>query len=127
MSAAALPQILVERSDQTRIADSKGRTPLFYAAARNHANCVALLIDVRPEWLDVGDMAGDTALHVAACRGHHEVVKLLLESGATVTLSNHRGLTAAHVAADDTSLQLLLDFGTSFIWEEIEWAVGRQR
>lgn len=93
--------------------DGLGRTPLFYAAARGHGECVALMVDVRMEWIDAGDNAGDTPLHIAACRGHADVVELLLESGATPTLANAKGLTPAHVAASDSCLGSLLAYGAS--------------
>ena len=52
-----------------------GRTPLFYAASENRVDCCACLVDVRPEWIDLGDVNGDTPLHVAVVRGHVDVVR----------------------------------------------------
>lgn len=102
-------EILVERHAED-VLDPKGRTPLFYAAARNHPDCCALLADVRWEWLDAGDNDGDTPLHVSACRGHHDVVQLLLQSGAQAALANTAGLTAAHVARKSETLELLVEY-----------------
>ena len=101
-------EVLVEENMED-VLDPKGRTPLFYAAARNHPDCCALLADVREGWLDAGDNDGDTPLHVAACRGHHGVVELLLQSGAQAALANTTGLTAAHVARKKETLELLVE------------------
>ncbi len=52
-----------------------GRTPLFYAASECQLDCCALIVDVRPEWIDLSDNHGDTPLHVASMRGHVDLVR----------------------------------------------------
>ena len=54
--------------------DARGRTPIVYAAAAGHTDCVRLL-------LDAGGQQTTAALEKAAFYGHHEVVDLLLSRG----------------------------------------------
>ena len=48
--------------------------------------------------LDVQDYSGETALHDAARFGHAAVVEALLAAGASKSLKNNDGQTAAEVA-----------------------------
>ncbi len=49
--------------------DKHKRTPLFYACAANHAECVAILLASHPEWIDVPDSQLDTPVHVCCFFG----------------------------------------------------------
>ncbi len=54
--------------------DARGRTPIVYAAAAGHTDCVRLL-------LEAGVQQATAALEMAAFYGHREVVDLLLSRG----------------------------------------------
>ena len=92
--------------------DKSGRTPLFCAAANNHFNCVAVLLDgIRPEALNHQDMRGDSALHAACCNGNHECAQIILQSGAAPDLQNNKGHTPAHLCKTVDCLQYLYERG----------------
>ena len=92
--------------------DKSGRTPLFCAAANNHFNCVAILLDgMRPEALNHQDMRGDSALHASCCNGHHECAQIILQSGAMPDLQNNKGHTPAHLCKTVQCMQFLYERG----------------
>jgi ankyrin repeat protein len=93
------------------VMDKKGRTPLFYAALQNRLNCVASLVSLDPQWIDVGDQNGDTALHAAAIANGVEVLSFLLQCEANPDTANYAGLTPCHLARTRAALEVLCAAG----------------
>jgi ankyrin repeat protein len=93
------------------VMDKKGRTPLFYAALQNRLNCVASLVSLDPQWIDVGDQNGDTALHAAAIANGVEVLSFLLQCEANPDTANYAGLTPCHLARTRAALEELCTAG----------------
>ncbi|KAH8409445.1 hypothetical protein KR222_005505 [Zaprionus bogoriensis] len=97
------------RQQDPHLYDSDLATPLHYAAAWGHAECVAVLLKHQAP-INVVNSEGYAPLHVGA--GFVEVTRLLIQHGALVnskTLSD--GKTALHLAIENRSseaAQLLL-------------------
>lgn len=53
------------------------------------------------------DADGHTPLHLAAFENHHQIAALFLQSGVNPSAKNSDGATAAHLAADNGSLETL--------------------
>mmetsp|Transcript_9392 Transcript_9392/g.24301 ORF Transcript_9392/g.24301 Transcript_9392/m.24301 type:complete len:253 (+) Transcript_9392:126-884(+) len=73
-----------------------------------------LLEDAPPELVDTADQHGFTPLMHACCEGHAVVVRLLLSHGADVSIINHDGESALHLAASigyDEIVSLLIEKG----------------
>ena len=110
-------KLLAEKSWKTRLQklenkkDSKGTTPLIYAAMNGHEAMVRLLLD-RKANINAKDNYGQTALYRAACNGHEAVVQLLLDRKADVNVKDNDGWTALYRAAwngHEAVVRLLLD------------------
>jgi ankyrin repeat protein len=93
------------------VMDKKGRTPLFYAALQNRLNCVASLVALDPQWIDVGDQNGDTSLHAASIANGVEVLSFLLQCEANPDTANYAGLTPCHLARSKEALEVLCAAG----------------
>ncbi|KAJ1441087.1 ankyrin repeat-containing domain protein, partial [Ochromonadaceae sp. CCMP2298] len=91
--------------------DLKGRGPLFYAALQNRLSCVAQLVALDAQWLDVGDSSGDTPLHAAAIANGIEVLSFLLSCEANPDTANYAGLTPCHLARTPDALSALYQAG----------------
>ena len=61
--------------------DTRGSTPISWAARNGHGEVVKMLLGRREVYPDQGDCSGMTPLAYAAWNGHEEVVKMLLEHG----------------------------------------------
>ena len=69
--------------------------------------CVACLVELDPQWIDVGDSDGDTPLHAAASANGIEVLQFLLLCEGNPDTANHVGLTPCHVARSMKALEVL--------------------
>ncbi|CAN0286239.1 unnamed protein product, partial [Scytosiphon promiscuus] len=79
--------------------DSKGYSPLMYAALRGHSRVVEVLLNKRANVSIVGHN-GSNALHTSARYGHVTIVRMLLRAGADTEIAVvESGLTALHLAA----------------------------
>ncbi|KAH9204100.1 hypothetical protein DL95DRAFT_439405 [Leptodontidium sp. 2 PMI_412] len=106
--------ILIRHGQGLDMKDSRGRTPLSWAAAMGHE----AVVDV-----DAKDEDGSTPLSWAARQGHEVVVRLLLDNGVNISIANRSGWTALQLAAlnsHDGIEQLLVIRGTpepeDFYW-----------
>ncbi|KAM5349338.1 hypothetical protein ACJ41O_005843 [Fusarium nematophilum] len=110
---------ILERADQVGInidrKDSRGQTPLWWAAVEGHEAIVRLLLD-RGAHAETTDGRGRTPLWMAAPRGHVAVVRLLLDGGAHTeeVADEGEGRTPLWMAAANghvAVVRLLLDRG----------------
>ena len=74
--------------------DSRGRTCLFWAAARGDVKNLEILLDYQAK-VDLCDEHGDTALHHAK---NEDCIKLLLAAKLPVDVRNHSGATSLMLA-----------------------------
>ena len=80
---ASIVSALVAAGADPNTQDSGGRTPLFYATAGKHRECMRILLDYKAN-------VNDESLHAAARDFDHETVQLLLLREAD---PDHRGTT----------------------------------
>ncbi|KXZ41310.1 hypothetical protein GPECTOR_563g588 [Gonium pectorale] len=76
--------------------DSKGRTPLLLAAAKNHYQIMQELVKLGADvhYINPAPNSAGGALHEAASRRHEAAVELLLGAGANPFAANAAGRTA---------------------------------
>jgi ankyrin repeat protein len=72
--------------------DGDGRTPLFYAVAKDDANRVRALIEAGAN-VNVRDKNGETPLHLAAREFRLAAAAMLLAYGAKVDTQDNQGNT----------------------------------
>ncbi|RDW65991.1 hypothetical protein BP6252_09626 [Coleophoma cylindrospora] len=93
--------------------DSKGRTPLSWAAGGGHVAMIKVLLENGAE-VDSKDNSGRTPMSWAATNGNEAMVKLLLEKGAEVSSKDNSGRTPMSWAAahgHQAVVKLLLEKG----------------
>lgn len=100
---AGLPWLLLkllasDQSSEIRACDSRGNTPLIWAARNGHELTVQLLLD-RGSDVAAQNNQGVTALHWAANHGHASIVEQLLQNGANCRSKDNIGWTPLHRAA----------------------------
>ncbi|KAJ7589343.1 hypothetical protein C8J56DRAFT_32657 [Mycena floridula] len=78
--------------------DTRGRTPLSYAAQRGHIDIVKLLLEENSD-PNICDKDQHTPLSYAAQQGHIDIVKLLLEENADPNICNKDQHTPLSYAA----------------------------
>ncbi len=97
-NAELLKKALQEGANANEI--RQGKTPLFIAAATGHAECVAILLEVKGLNLNYRSAGGKTALFQAAENGHAECVRLLVNApGINVNVTNDNRETPLYTAA----------------------------
>ena len=90
--------------------DDEGRTPLMFASAAGHGECVDLLLK-KGSFVHQADYSGRTALHWASVYGKLNVVAALLKAGADPCVDDYSGKTAMHCSSaspNDSVLKLLM-------------------
>jgi ankyrin repeat protein len=95
--AAAVAAHLLSVGVPVQIADSKGRTALYWAAARGYEGTARLLLD-KGTSVDAADANGVTPLMIASLWARVSLVRLLLSRGADVRKKAGDGCTALHRA-----------------------------
>ncbi|CAF1440065.1 unnamed protein product [Adineta steineri] len=89
------------------------KTSKFYRACRSGdiKTVEELLSTLSLDEINQFEPNGSTALHCASCYGHAEIVKQLLDKGASRSLKNKYGKTAADEAA---TMQIKMLFNRPF-------------
>lgn len=93
--------------------DQTSRTPLMYAAVKNHKEVVQVLL-ARGADVHARNNQAETALTLAAREGHPEIVQALLRKGADVNVRDNAGLAPVVYATQfnhPATLKVLLDEG----------------
>ncbi|KAI7204219.1 hypothetical protein KC316_g1793 [Hortaea werneckii] len=110
---SALAIRLLEAGFPAECRDSRGMTPLSYAAQYGHKAVVRLLLDTKQVKVDSKDHYGQTPLSQAVDGGHEAVVKLLLDTKQVEVDSKDKyGETPLSRAAgygNEAVVKLLLD------------------
>lgn len=95
--------------------DSRGWTPLIWAAINGYARATALLLEAGVH-VDQQANSGGSPLFVACIRGQTKCVELLLSAGASVDLANESGQTplwSACIYGHIQCAQLLSSYGAN--------------
>jgi ankyrin repeat protein len=74
-------KLVIEAGANCNMANNDGCTPLWFAAAHGHLECLEFLIKVGAD-CHIAPDAGSTPAEVAAEMGHLECKKFLIEEGA---------------------------------------------
>lgn len=96
----ALKALLCSDSSIVRVVDERGRSALYCAAMRGHADVVECLLDAFAD-PNCQNSAGWGPLHTAAEKGRDKVVTQLLEAKADVNGQSAMGHTPLHWAASN--------------------------
>ncbi|KAF7121921.1 hypothetical protein CNMCM5793_009475 [Aspergillus hiratsukae] len=81
--------------------DYEGRTPLSWAAAHGHLECVRILWSIHPDQGNFQDDNGLTALSWAAINGHENIILWLIQQeGIGIACQDSNGRTAMSHAAE---------------------------
>ena len=94
-----LESSLQTRPDPVNCRDSRGWTPLHYAAVNGRAKIIQALV-AHGAIVDATDKDGATPLHAAASAGHADATEILLQSGAQINALDHAGNTPLLDAAE---------------------------
>jgi len=107
-------QILLQHGASVDIADSSGRTPLLWAAARDSRMASWLLLCHNAS-INATDNTGRSPLMYASAQGDDYLVRLYLDYSADINQrDNIRGWTSLFWAAENghgTTVKLLLEHG----------------
>lgn len=105
--AAAVSDIntltLIQNGADVHVRDILGRTPLHFAALAGQSNVIGLLLEIygaNRTFINQHCSKRRSALHEASRSGSPECVSLLLNGGADLSLTDERGRTALHAAAE---------------------------
>ena len=90
--------ILETQAGLVNCRDSRGWTPLYYAAFNGQTGMIQILV-AHGAALDAADKDGTTPLHAAATAGYPDTIEVLLQSGARINALDHDGDTALTDAA----------------------------
>ncbi|KAF3951929.1 hypothetical protein CMV_022469 [Castanea mollissima] len=95
-----LKSVLSENPHRIKDKDSKGMTPLSYAASIGYLEGVRYLLEKCADYTYEIDQNGFFPIHIASSRGHIEVIKaIILRCPDSIELLNHQGRNILHVAA----------------------------
>jgi len=83
--------------------DDKGRTPLFLAASRGHAEICQILLDAGADLAHV-DMEGNDALWAATTKGHLAVAEIIRAAAASVSELPSRGVESQIMEAEEVCI-----------------------
>lgn len=124
-----MAEILHERGLAVDEADSRGRTPLGYAAGNGDVEIVAYLLD-QGAAVDRKDLQQQTPLYHAVLGGSKATVERLLAAGARVDVRDQFGdtpLIGACAKGFDEIARLLVDKGADVGSKDQEGRTARER
>ncbi|MBA8666815.1 ankyrin repeat domain-containing protein [Holosporaceae bacterium 'Namur'] len=105
-----LANILINKGAAINATDSRGNTPLIFAAESGDISSMQLLLSKGAD-VNIQNREGNTALMLAI---NAEVVKLLIKNGADINIENNTNRTALNIAIEsgtETVTELLIKKG----------------
>ncbi|KAL4612122.1 hypothetical protein ACB092_08G176000 [Castanea dentata] len=95
-----LDSVMSEGPHRIKDRDSKGMTPLSYAASIGYLEGVRYLLNKHADYIYESDQNGFFPIHTASSRGHIKIVQEFIQKFPdSVELLNHQGRNILHVAA----------------------------
>ncbi|KAF3954124.1 hypothetical protein CMV_020493 [Castanea mollissima] len=95
-----LDSVMSEGPHRIKDRDSKGMTPLSYAASIGYLEGVRYLLNKHADYIYESDQNGFFPIHTASSRGHIKIVQEFIQKCPdSVELLNHQGQNILHVAA----------------------------
>jgi ankyrin repeat protein len=104
---------LLQWGSEVDAKDSKGNTPLHYAASIGNTQKAYWLMKYNAD-VDAQNKDGYTPLHLACKNGHTKLAEMLLDNGAFVNMKNNFRYTPLHFAAESSTpnlVYILLRYG----------------
>ena len=106
----AVTQLLLQKADIPTYGGSPfAPSEIRRAAQEGDVELLEELLEIKPEWIDVGDVNGWTALHLAARAGYTDVVRFLLKAGSNSCLQTASGHDALEIAEDELDEHPVVD------------------
>ena len=103
-------KLLTDATADVKVKKNDGLTPLMIASRNGHDETVKVLIEkitgannnIGTD-MDKWDIFRKTSLHYAAEAGHADIAKKLIEAGATMNISDIKGMTPIMTAANSSA------------------------
>jgi cytohesin len=94
----AIQKSLNEGDDPNFVPESRGTTPIYWAAGSGNAEAVKLLLDAGADARVEAQMSRTTLHQAAECSDSAEMVRLLVEAGADILALNYHQQSPLHLA-----------------------------
>lgn len=102
------------------IKDSQGRTPMMYAAAKDH-NEIVNYLTLRTKDLNEEDNDSLTILMIYLFKGDIKMASKLIVRGANVNYANRNGNTALHLLIENN----VMSDGKASLYEQIHFLIKK--
>jgi ankyrin repeat protein len=96
---------ILEAGPDLQFRSDDGSMAIHCASQSGKAQVLGKILDLAPDQIDVADHDGLTPLMFAAARGQTNSISLLLQRGASLSLQDNEGKTAADLAKENGHLQ----------------------
>lgn len=118
-----IAKMLIDNHADINLSNKNGQIALHYAASKNNLQMLNLLLENESN-INTRDKYGHTPLHRSVSKGNIPITKALLASKrAIIDVSDNRGNTPLHLAAEEERVQefkLLVINGADFNAENKE-------
>ncbi|XP_048576796.1 transient receptor potential cation channel subfamily A member 1 isoform X3 [Nematostella vectensis] len=99
--------------------DVQGQTPLHYAARQGSKKALELILENKPDCLNVTDKNQNTAIHMAALGGHAEILEFLLSKPEQVVSVNERNQNILDIAIEERHENVAMKIAENKRWKEV--------
>lgn len=111
----AVQEILSQTQSKQELVSRDNNKAVFMAAGNGHTDVLKLLLcHITLDTINTGNEEGSRPLHWAALNGQLESCRLLLAAGASATLRNNSGYSAATLAEQKEHLEVASLLLTSY-------------
>ena len=92
-------QMLLDHNADLTLADYCHRSVLYWACTVGNIKLVKMLLEIKPDLVQMNEIRGRTELYTASGYGNTEIVQLFLQAHADPNTPNHYGNTPLHIAS----------------------------